>query len=135
MPDLNSITTQWTPRLLSVLRIVSAFLYMAHGSQKLLGFPTSGPPRPGPLSTLMMTAGIIELCGGALILLGLFTRPVAFILSGQMAVAYFMSHAPQGFWPLLNRGELAALYSFLFLYFSVAGAGPWSVDQFLKRRR
>lgn len=135
MPEWNSFFSQWTPRLLSVLRIVTAFLFMAHGSQKLLGYPPALQPRPGPMSTLSLIAGILELFGGAFVLLGLFTRPVAFILSGQMAVAYFMSHAPQGFWPILNRGELAAIYSFVFLYFFAAGGGSWSLDQLLQRRR
>ena len=135
MTDLNSFAAQWTPRLLSVLRIVAGFLFLAHGSQKLFGFPSSGQAPSGSLPPLMMAAGVLECFGGALILLGLFTRPVAFLLSGQMAVAYFMSHAPQGFWPLLNRGELAALYCFLFLYFSVVGGGAWSLDQLWQRSK
>lgn len=133
MPEWNSFFAQWTPRLLSVLRIVTAFLFLAHGSQKLFGYPASPQPRPGGLSTLMLIGGILEFFGGTLVLLGFFTRPVAFLLSGMMAVAYFMSHAPQGFWPILNRGELAALYSFVFLYFSFAGSGSWSLDHFWQR--
>lgn len=129
MPEFNAFQQQWAPRVLSLLRIVSAFLFMAHGSQKLFGFP--GEPRAGSLSTLMLIAGILELFGGALVLVGFFTRQIAFVLSGQMAVAYFMSHAPQGFWPILNRGELAALYSFLFLYISIVGGGAWSIDHYL----
>jgi putative oxidoreductase len=123
----------WSLRLLSVLRFVTAFLFMSHGLQKVLEFPV---PRPTPvdLASLSGIAGILELFGGALLLIGLFTRPVAFLLSGEMAVAYFYAHAPQGFWPLLNRGELAALYSFVFLYLAAAGAGPWSVDALLRRR-
>jgi putative oxidoreductase len=123
----------WSLRLLSVLRFVTAFLFMSHGLQKVLEFPI---PRPTPvdLASLSGIAGILELFGGALLLIGLFTRPVAFLLSGEMAVAYFYAHAPQGFWPLLNRGELAALYSFVFLYLAAAGAGPWSVDALLRRR-
>lgn len=134
MANYSSFFVAWTPRMLSVLRIVAAFLFMAHGAQKLFGFlapPTM--PRFAPLSQ-MWIAGVLELFGGGLLLLGLFTRPVAFILSGLMAVAYFQSHAPGGFWPLQNRGELAALYCFLFLFFSVAGAGEWSLDRLLWRR-
>lgn len=134
MAEINAKLSRWGPTLLSILRIVAAFLYMAHGSQKLFGFPPTGRPGGG-LPPLMMAAGIIEFFGGLLLLLGLFTRPVAFIVSGQMAVAYFMSHAPQGFWPILNRGELAALYSFLFLYFAAVGGGPWSLDSIVRGRR
>jgi putative oxidoreductase len=125
---IDSFCQTWSPRLLSVLRIVTAFLYMAHGTSKLLSFPTPFP-KPVALTSLMGLAGTLELVGGALLLLGLFTRPVAFILSGEMAFAYFMAHAPQGFWPIVNRGELAALYCFVFLYLAAAGGGPWSVDR------
>src|SRR2546421_2668252 len=124
---IEAICNTWAPRLLSVLRIVSAFLFMAHGMQKLLNFPAP-PPKPPALLSLIGFAGSLELIGGALLLIGLFTRPVAFILSGEMAFAYFMAHAPQGFWPLINRGELAALYCFVFLYLAAAGGGPWRVD-------
>jgi putative oxidoreductase len=133
MADLN--LAKWEPRLLSILRIVTGFLFMAHGAQKLFGFPgpMQGGGRPSLLS-LVGIGGILECFGGLLILLGLFTRPVAFILSGMMAVAYFMAHAPGGFWPLLNRGELAVLYCFVFLYLAVAGGGEWSLDRQLRRR-
>jgi putative oxidoreductase len=133
MADLN--LAKWEPRLLSLLRIVTGFLFMAHGAQKLLGFPgpLPGGGRP-PVLSLIGVSGILELFGGLLILLGLFTRPVAFILSGMMAVAYFMAHAPGGFWPLLNRGELAVLYCFVFLYLALAGGGEWSLDRQLRRR-
>lgn len=132
MADLTSSFTTWSPRLLSILRIITALLFMQHGAVKLLGIPA---PLFGeiPLLSLMGVAGVLELFGGLLLLLGLFTRPVAFILSGQMAVAYFMAHAAQGVWPILNKGELAVLYSFVFLYLFVAGGGPWSVDN-LRRR-
>jgi putative oxidoreductase len=123
------------PRLLSVLRIVAAFLFMSHGTQKLFGFPTSEPRDPAAVFSLMGVAGVLEAFGGLLLLLGILTRPVAFVLAGEMAVAYFRSHAPQGFWPLLNRGELAALYCFLFLYFAAAGGGSWSLDAIRARRR
>lgn len=121
--------------LLSVLRMVSAFLFMAHGTQKLLAWPVSRPRETAELLSLSGAAGILEVFGGAMLLAGLFTRPVAFILSGEMAVAYFRSHAPRDFWPILNGGELAALYCFLFLYFAAAGGGPWSLDALLKSRR
>jgi putative oxidoreductase len=128
----GSFFATWTPRLLSVLRIVAALLIMQHGAQKLFGYPGSRQGTP-PLMSMMGLVGILEFFGGLLLLLGLFTRPVAFILSGLMAVAYFMVHAPQGFWPVLNKGELAALYSFVFLYLAVAGGGSWSVDYCWRR--
>jgi len=134
MADLNSFYASWTPRLLSVLRIVSAFLLIAHGAQKLFGFlAPPGMPSFAPLSQ-MWIGGVLEFFGGLLLLVGLFTRPVAFILSGMMAVAYFQMHAPGGFWPLQNKGELAVLYCFVFLFFSVAGGGEWSLDRLLRRR-
>lgn len=128
MADLHSFYSTWSPRLLSILWIVTALLFMEHGGQKLFGFPPSQQGGTVPLLSLFGVAGVLELFGGLLILLGLFTRPVAFILAGEMAVAYFMAHAPQGFWPVLNRGELAVLYCFVFLYLAVAGGGLWSVD-------
>jgi putative oxidoreductase len=124
----SPIPAAWGPRLLSLLRIVAAFLFMAHGTQKLFGWPSSEPQPPVELMSLVGLAGVLETFGGLLLLLGLFTRPVVFILAGEMAVAYFMAHAPRGFWPLLNRGELPALYCFLFLYLAAVGGGPWSVD-------
>ena len=118
----------WSPRMLSVLRIVTGLLFLEHGTQKLLGFPP--PANPGPaLFSLLGFQGILELVGGILILIGLFTRPVAFILAGDMAVAYFHSHGPRGFFPTLNGGQLAILFCFVFLYLFVAGGGAWSVDQ------
>ena len=134
MADLNSFYASWTPRLLSVLRIVSAFLFIAHGAQKLFGFLAPPGAPPPPLFSLIGVGGILEFFGGLLLLIGLFTRPVSFILSGLMAVAYFMAHAPGGFWPLQNKGELAVLYCFVFLYLAVAGGGAWSVDRLLRRR-
>lgn len=135
MADFNAMTSTWTPRLLSVLRIVAAFLFLAHGGQKLFGFPPPAQPRSDSLPPMIQMAGILELFGGLLLLLGIFTRPVAFILSGLMAVAYFTAHAPRGFWPLLNGGELAALYSFLFLYLSAAGGGDWSLENLWRKNR
>ena len=134
MADLNLLYANWTPRLLSVLRIISAFLFIAHGAQKLFGFlAPAGAPSPPPFSQ-MWIGGVLEFFGGLLLLLGLFTRPVAFILSGMMAVAYFQMHAPGGFWPLQNKGELAVIYCFVFLFLSVAGGGEWSLDRLLRRR-
>jgi putative oxidoreductase len=118
------------PSLLSILRIVAAFLFMQIGTAKLFAYPAAIMPNGGtaPIGSLVGIAGILEAFGGLLLLVGLFTRPVAFLLSGQMAVAYFYAHAPQGFWPVLNQGAPAVLYSFLFLYLSTAGPGPWSLD-------
>jgi putative oxidoreductase len=119
----------WSDRLLSVLRIVAALGFMHHGTSKLLGVP----PFAMPLNTLMTLAGAIELVGGLLLLIGLFTRPVAFVCSGMMAVAYFMVHAPQGLYPSVNGGEAAMLYCFIFLYLAAAGGGAWSVDAMRRR--
>lgn len=130
--ELNSFYSKWTPRLLSILRVVVALLFIEHGSQKLFGFPV--PLGTGSLPPMLLVAGVLEFFGGLLILFGLFTRPVAFLLSGEMAVAYFTSHAPQGFFPLQNMGELAALYCFVFLFLAVAGGGVWSLDNLLWRR-
>jgi putative oxidoreductase len=116
------------PPLLSVLRAVTGFLFMAHGTQKLFAFPVAQPRDPAEILSLMGAAGLMEFIGGGLLLVGLFTRPVAFLLSGEMATAYFLRHAPRGFWPALNDGELAALYCFLFLFFAAAGPGAWSLD-------
>ena len=158
MANTDSFTARWTPRLLSVLRIITAFLFMAHGAQKLFGYPAAPPPTPeqkaqqecaqkcappqqqqqqqqSGMPPLILVAGILEFFGGLLFLLGLFTRPVAFVLSGLMAVAYFMAHAPQGFWPVINKGETAVLYCFIFLFFAAAGAGVWSVDWCIRRGR
>jgi putative oxidoreductase len=118
----------WTPRILGILRIIIGFLYLQHGAAKLLGTPHIAMFDGIQLFSLLGLAGVLELAGGLLILVGLFTRPVAFILSGEMAVAYFMAHAPHGPLPILNQGELAVVYCFVFLYFSVAGAGAFSID-------
>lgn len=122
----------WSPRMLSVLRIMTGLLFLEHGMQKLLGFPPTANPVP-PVTTLPGLAGVFELIGGALIVVGLFTRPVAFVLSGVMAVAYFYAHAPRGFFPVNNGGDAAILYCFVFLYFVFAGAGPWSADAMRRR--
>ena len=123
----------WTSSLLSILRIFAGFLFIVHGTQKLFGFPASMPGGPVDMMTRAGVAGVIETVGGALLLLGLLTRPVAFLLSGEMAFAYFLVHAPKGFWPLVNAGELSALYCFLFLYFAAAGGGPISLDAVIAR--
>lgn len=115
------------PQILSILRIMTGLLILQHGTTKWLNFPAS-QMNNASISSMGGAAGILELVGGVLIVIGLFTRPTAFILSGMTAVAYFYAHAPQGFYPLLNGGELAALYSFVFLYIAAAGPGPWSVD-------
>ena len=130
---MKAYLAPWSPQLLSILRIITGFLFMAHGTQKWFSFPAP-PPQPIELLTRGGIAGALEVIGGALIIIGLFTRPAAFILSGLMAFAYFLAHAPQGFWPLLNRGEPAALYNFVFLYFAAAGGGPWSLDHALRRQ-
>ena len=132
MSDIGSNWSKWSPTLLSLLRIIVGFLYIEHGSMKLFGFPGAGDHKV-ELMSLFGLAGVLELFGGALILLGLFTRPVAFILSGEMAFAYFMVHAPQGFWTIANQGEAAVFYCFVFLYFSAAGAGPWSLDRAMRK--
>ena len=118
----------WSPRLLGILRIVTGLLFLQHGTAKLFGVPHIAMFDGLQLFSLMGLAGVLELGGGLLIVLGLFTRPVTFVLSGQMAAAYFMAHAPQGFLPILNQGELAVIYCFVFLYLFVAGSGAFSID-------
>src|SRR5512138_3361382 len=118
----------WSPRLLSVLRIVAALLFVAHGTAKLLHVPHQAMFDNLQLMSLLGLQGAIELVGGALLLIGLFSRPVAFVLSGDMAVAYFMAHFPNGWLPIQNEGDLAVLFCFAFLYLFFAGPGPWSAD-------
>jgi putative oxidoreductase len=119
---------EWSPRLLGVLRIVTALLFMEHGAQKLLGFPPTEHGSP-ELFSLLGVAGILELAGGFFILIGLFTRPIAFVLAGEMAFAYWMAHAPKSIYPALNGGDAAILYCFIFLYLVAAGPGAFSVDE------
>lgn len=131
--DNNSFTARWSswaPYVLSILRIIAAFLFLQIGTAKLFAFPAAVMPGGGTasLTSLAGVAGALEVVGGTLLLVGLFTRPVAFLLSGEMAVAYFIGHAPQGFWPVLNGGGPAVSFCFLWLYFSAAGPGPWSID-------
>jgi putative oxidoreductase len=130
MPNLDV----WSPRVLSVLRIVAALLFMEHGLMKIFHFPAAQPGAPDPLPLMLMAAGWIEIVGGGLVALGLFTRAAALICSGEMAAAYFMAHAPHGFYPALNMGEGAVLYCFVFFYFAFAGGGLWSLDAALRKR-
>jgi putative oxidoreductase len=127
------VPASWGPRLLSLLRIVAGLMFMTHGLQKLFAWPANEPQQPVDLISLMGLAGVLETFGGFLIVVGLFTRPVAFVLAGEMAVAYFKAHAPQGFWPLLNHGEPPVLYCFLFLYLAAVGGGVWSLDALRSR--
>ncbi|SYZ73239.1 conserved membrane hypothetical protein [Candidatus Zixiibacteriota bacterium] len=129
--------SRWAPYLLSILRITSAFMFIQPGMMKLFAFPIGIPPNGGtvPLVSELGLAGILEVFGGALLLVGLFTRPVAFILSGEMAVAYFQGHFPQSFWTVVNNGFAAVLFCFVWLYISAAGPGPWSLDAWREKRR
>jgi putative oxidoreductase len=124
--DLAPIAAAWQPRLLGLLRIVTALLLLQHGMAKLFGFPHVAMFDNVRLPSLLGIAGVLELAGGVLLFLGIFTRPVAFILSGEMAVAYFIAHAQKSFFPILNGGELAVLYCFVLLYLAAAGGGAWS---------
>jgi putative oxidoreductase len=126
--------SSWSPRLLSILRFVSGYLFLLHGSAKLLGVPQVANMNSVTLMSMAGIAGILELVGGTLLMLGLFTRPVAFVLSGEMAFAYFIGHASKGgvLTPILNGGDAAVLYCFVFLYIAAAGAGPWSIDALRK---
>jgi putative oxidoreductase len=125
--DLAPIAAAWQPRLLGLLRIVTALLLLQHGMAKLFGFPHVAMFDNVRLPSLLGIAGVLELAGGVLLFLGIFTRPVAFILSGEMAFAYFLAHAQKSFFPILNQGELAVLYCFVLLYLAVAGGGAWSL--------
>src|SRR6266436_77991 len=129
-----ALLDKWSPPLLSVLRMIAGLLYLEHGTAKLLHYPYAKfLELSGSLLSLSGIAGCMDLVGGSLLALGLYTRPVAFLLSGEMAGAYFLVQYPNGFFPILNGGELNALYSFLFLYFAAAGGGPWSIDRVLAR--
>jgi putative oxidoreductase len=123
-----------TPHLQSLLRITAALTFMTHGTQKLFGLPALQPRETVELMSQAGVAGILETFGGLLVLVGLFTRPVAFILSGEMAVAFFQAHFPRAFWPVLNGGEPAYLFCFIFLFFAAAGPGPWSLDAVFGRK-
>lgn len=118
----------WSPRVLAVVRIITALLFIEHGLMKLVAFPAAIPGLPSPLPGIMLAAALIEIIGGALIAVGLLTRIAAFLCSGEMAAAYFMFHAPKSFWPAVNQGDAAILFCFVFLYLVFAGAGAWSLD-------
>jgi len=133
MRDIG-LPDRWAPILLSVLRVVTGLLFLQHGTQKLLGFPAATMPPPETL-TLFWFGGILELAGGFLMVIGLFTRPVAFILAGEMAVAYWMFHFPRDPFPAVNMGDAAILFCFVFLYLAAAGPGPWSLDSMGRGRR
>lgn len=133
MSDLIGPRDQWADRMLSVLRIMVALLFLQHPFAKFFAFPHVA--MFDHMSPLIRIAGVIELVGGVLLLLGLFTRPVAFILAGEMAVAYFIAHAPRGFFPLTNGGEAAVFYCFVFLFFAAAGGGVWAIDEARTARR
>ena len=125
---------RFAPYVQSLLRIAAAAIFIPHGTQKLLGVPLAAPPGIAMFSQLWF-AGVLETVGGTLLLFGLFTRPVAFVLSGEMAVAYYLAHFPRGTWPIVNGGELAVLFCFMWLFFAAAGPGPWSVDALVRRKR
>jgi putative oxidoreductase len=124
----------WAPYLLSILRIVAALLFFEHGTQKLMGYPPGQPYTGFPNFSLLGIAGMLEFVGGLLLLVGLFTRPMAFIMSGEMAVGYFRAHLPRNFFPILNMGEITVMLCFFFLFLSAAGAGPWSLDRLWRKK-
>jgi putative oxidoreductase len=136
-PSVAARWSAWSPYLLSTLRIVAAFLFVQFGTAKLFALPAAVIPGGGtvPVWSLPGFAGVLEAFGGALLLVGLFTRPVAFLVSGEMAFAYFIGHAPRGFWPVLNEGNPAIMFCFVWLYVSAAGPGPWSLDALRGRVR
>ena len=129
MIDERTRSNVWGPRLLAALRIMSALLFLEHGLVKVLGFPPGAAPGPQEFISFFGIAGLIETVGGVLLLIGLFTRPVAFLMAGEMAVGYFVVHAPGGFFPAINGGDAAILFCFIFLYLAAAGPGTWSVDE------
>ncbi len=130
---MSDFFTSWQPKILSVLRFITGFLFLWHGTQKILGFPASG--REGALSATAATAGILELVGGILVMVGLFTRWTSFVMCGLMAFAYWMAHGTQAFLPIVNKGELAVLYCFVFLYLFFAGGGSWSLDNLISKKQ
>lgn len=136
-PKIIADWISWAPQLRSILRIVAAAMFIVAGTIKVVAFPIGVPPNGGtsPVMSQAWLGGILEIVGGSLLLVGRFTRPVAFVLSGEMAVAYFQFAAPQSFWPHVNMGMPAVLYCFVWLYFSAAGAGPWSLDALREKAR
>lgn len=135
MSDLSDPASAWPPRALSLLRIIAGLLFMQHGMSKLFNIPPGTLHPTLATSPLLFVAGILEAFGGALVVLGLFTRPVAFLLSGEMAIGYFMAHAPKSFFPLVSGGDLAVLFCFVFFYLFVAGGGAVSLDRMLRGDR
>jgi len=131
---MTGLGDRYAPQALSLLRIVAALLFLLHGTSKLLGLPASEMPMP-PTGSLLWIGGVLELVGGLMLLFGILSRPVAFVLAGEMAVAYWMFHAPQSTFPSVNGGDAAILFCFVFLYIAAAGPGPWSADASLGRRR
>jgi putative oxidoreductase len=129
---MDTMIKAWEPRILSIMRIAIGLDFLQHGMSKLFDFPHVDRPGQVPLMSLLGLAGVLELAGGVLLTLGLYTRLVAFIVSGEMAAAYFMAHAPAGFFPILNHGELAVVYCFVFFYLAFAGGGEWSLDQAMR---
>lgn len=127
-----STSSKWTPHILALLRIVTAFLFLEHATMKFFQFPAPIPGVTYPLPAIMLVAGTIELVTGSLIALGLFTRLAAFIAAGEMAAAYFMAHAPHGFWPVLNMGEPAVMFCFIYFYLAFAGGGAWALDNIVR---
>jgi putative oxidoreductase len=134
MNQFENMLEKWQPAALSLLRFMSGLLFLQYGFGKLLKWPPVPMFAKVELFSLYGAAGTIELIGGILLVLGLFTRPVAFVAAGEMAVAYFYSHAPQGFFPILNRGDLAILFCFVFLYLACAGGGPYSLDAMMRKK-
>jgi putative oxidoreductase len=132
--DITAICTVWGPRVLSVLRIVGGLLVLQYGLAKLFGWPAVKMFENLPWLSLFGVAGMFELIGGILLILGLFTRPVAFVLSGEMAAAYFIEHLPRSFFPVLNHGDLAVSLCFIFFYLAFAGGGPWSLDAMMRKK-
>ena len=135
MSGLELLANLWAPRLLAILRIITALLFLEHGLIKLFGYPPGAAPGPQALFSFFWIAGLIETVGAWLLLVGLFTRPTAFVLAGEMAVGYFIVHAPLGFFPAMNAGEPAILFCFIFLYMAAAGPGAWSIDEMRAGRR
>ncbi|HEY8133452.1 MAG TPA: DoxX family protein [Thermoanaerobaculia bacterium] len=132
---MDTVIGRFSPQMFAIMRIITGLLFACHGSQKLLGWPPSDGGGGGQLPPLMVVAGIIELVGGLLVAVGFLTGWAAFICSGEMAAAYFMAHFPRGFLPLVNKGELAVLYCFVFLFIAAHGAGPWSIDSVIRGRK
>jgi putative oxidoreductase len=130
---MNSLDI-WAPRILSLLRVVAALLFIEHGAMKLFHFPAAQPGVPDPLPMLLIVAAWMEVAGGGLVLLGLFTRPIAFLLSGEMAVGYFLAHFPRSPWPAVNQGDAAVLFCWVFFYLVFAGGGVWSADSMLRNK-